>query len=262
MEKIELSVREMKQSFFKSSITPRLLLVVAGLSLGWLARLILGAPVEDPKPSREIVRPVSEPSEEVIDLPIIKESAYRDESGIVPPIQIPGQLPTGLASFNVTPAAIGTTEFGHDASAIFEPHGEEVCASGCAASRHPTEHLSEETFKQLLTAYTYEPIDQTNNALEELLYYGPQTRKWIETVGVGDLDSKRAEFLWEELKLTHANVTIRVTDQSGVIRSWIEPARVPLDRRHVFSMETKQVQSLVTSGTVKRVGLNHAWVRL
>jgi len=37
---------------------------------------------------------------------------------------------------------------------------------------------------------------------------------------------------------------------------------VPFDRRHVFEMKTNSLQPLVTSGTVKRVGLNHAWIRL
>ena len=244
-------------------MTSRLTLVLLGLCLGWVARLVLGAPVEEAPPSRTINRPLGEEVEEIIDLPIIKKTAVgnlqdSDDSGFVPPIQIPGELPFGHVSFNKTL----DPGFDHDPDAIFEPHGESICASGCAVSRHPTEQLSQEKFKRLLTEYTYEPINQTNNALEELLYYGSQSRKWIESIGVGDLDRKRATFLWKELKLDHVQVSIRVTDQAGIVRSWIKPTRVPLDRRHIFSMETKQVQSLVTSGTVKRVGLNHAWVRL
>jgi hypothetical protein len=37
---------------------------------------------------------------------------------------------------------------------------------------------------------------------------------------------------------------------------------VPLDRRHVFKMDTKDLPPLITSGTVKRVGLHHLWTRL
>ena len=37
---------------------------------------------------------------------------------------------------------------------------------------------------------------------------------------------------------------------------------VPLDRRHEFDMQVNNVQPLITSGTVKRVGLYHLWNRL
>jgi hypothetical protein len=46
------------------------------------------------------------------------------------------------------------------------------------------------------------------------------------------------------------------------VRSWLDPTEVPFDRRHVFEMEASGVQPLVTSGTVKRVGLYHLWTRL
>ena len=247
----------MKERFFKS----RLGLVATGIALGYLARIVLGAPAEEAGPTRTIDRPLPanvEFEEEVIDLPIIKDHEDENESGLVPPIRLPGMLP----SQPMTPGQLLSDEFAHDSAALFEPHGEELCASGCAASRHPTEKLSLEHFEDLLVAYTYEPMDQTNNALEELLYFGPQTRKMIELHGVGNLDSTRAEFLWEQLKYNRAKISIRVVDDSGEARTWIEPTEVPFDRRHVFEMKTKNVQALVTSGTVKRVGLNHIWCRL
>ena len=40
------------------------------------------------------------------------------------------------------------------------------------------------------------------------------------------------------------------------------PERVPLDRRHVFELTPADLQPLVASGTVKRVGLHHIWTRL
>ena len=243
-------------------------MVALGIGLGYLARLTLGAPAVDDGPTREINRPLPEVKSldnESIDLPLLgDESDSQDDAGLVPPIPLPGELPVygfsqnGFSQYQ----KFGNDDFGHGAEALFEPHGEKLCASGCAASRHPTETLTAEHFKSLLVAYTYEPMDQTNNALEELMYFGPQTKKMIEAHGVGDLDSKRAEFLWEQLKYNKAKVSIRVVDESGVVRSWIEPTEVPFDRRHIFEMQTKNVQDLVTSGTVKRVGLNHCWLRL
>jgi len=51
-------------------------------------------------------------------------------------------------------------------------------------------------------------------------------------------------------------------DEAGEVRSWLPATRVPLDRRHEFDMEVHDVQRLITSGTVKRVGLDHLWTRL
>ena len=238
-------------------------LVAIGICLGYLARLIFGAPSEESALPRTIDRPLPEKAqtgqEEVIDLPIIKLNKDQpEESGLVPPIRLPGSLPLDATSWPGHQNDLKT----HDSTVIFEPHGDQVCASGCAASRHPTETLTREHFERLLIEYTYEPLDQTNNALEELMYFGSQTRAMLQSFGVGQLDSRRAEFLWEQSKLNKAKVSIRVLDQAGDVRTWIEPTTVPFDRRHVFEMQTRNVQPLVTSGTVKRVGLNHIWTRL
>jgi len=57
-------------------------------------------------------------------------------------------------------------------------------------------------------------------------------------------------------------ISLRILDEAGRVRSRINGVRVPLDRRHVFEMENEGLQPLVTSGTVKRVGLDHLWTRL
>lgn len=244
----------------------RFFLIVLGLALGWLARLILGAPSEETGPSRVIERPLTAPAEEeVIDIPLNRRATKQhDESGLIPPLRLPGKFPfnhpTLEPSLDAEPASI--TQFEHDPAALFEAHGEQMCASGCAASRHPTEPLTLDQYHRLIKEYAYEPMDQTNNALEALLYYGPQTRQWMESEGAGLLDQERAEFLWEQLQFAHASVSIRVTDEQGVIRTWANSTRVPFDRRHIFEMQTNNLQHLVTSGTIKRVGLNHSWIRL
>lgn len=267
----------MKLSFLGPSIT----LICAGILLGFVARMVLGVPdalETSETPAREISRPLPEKMDEVIDLPILRDgrevsvgdaAAEEGVSGVVPPIQLPGQLPfsqnqPSLESPPTTPMVFVSEEdqFAHDPEAVFHSHGEKVCASGCAASNHPTEILSEDRFWTLLDEYKLEPMDQTNNALEALLYYGPQTQKFILDQGVGSLDRQRTGFLWEQLKCNKVKVSLRLVDNEGEVRSWLEPTSVPFDRRHVFDMKTNNLQSLVTSGTVKRVGLNHAWVRL
>ena len=232
---------------------PQLWLVAAGIGLGYLARIVLGGPPTESEPINSFNSPIVEPEEESIDLPIIGKEPDKDESGLVPPIK--------FDSKSISPT-FQPSDFTHDENSIFEPHGEQICASGCAASRHPTGQLTKRKFEHLLEDYSRRPLDETNSALEELLYYGPQTSKMVQQFGLAKLDEEKARFLRDQLAFTHAKISIRVVDQNGVIRTWLDQSRVPFDRRHVFEMETRDLQPLITSGTVKRVGLNHLWTRL
>ena len=296
-----------RASLFQS----RIVLVAAGVGLGYLARLVFGAPaIEDSSPHQ--LRPyedrLKEAKPEEIDLPLERPNRFSpqpwelEQQGLVPPLHIPGQIlvhnpgqlpgqkpgqkpiqsPRPLASQSTgeltsgepgdflsnPPASMAAggaddwNPYAHDPTAAFHPHGEQVCASGCAASRHPTATLTRPHFEQLLAVFANEPMNQTSNALEELLYFGPQTKRLMERVGCPGLDPDRKNFLWTELRKTHARISIRVVDEEGRVRTWLDGAAVPLDRRHVFEMETRNLQPLVTSGTVKRVGLNHLWTRL
>jgi hypothetical protein len=185
---------------------------------------------------------------------------------LVPPIQVTSNQSSARSGpeseLHVPVVAVGPAEFAHSPRAIFEPHGHAVCASGCAASRHPTGKLSADAFRSLLAQFATEPVDETSLALETLLFYGRQTRDLLASHGSAPLDPLREAVLQRELQYTHATVEIRVVDEKGTVRSWLPPTRVPLDRRHVFAMEVRGVQPLVTSGTVKRVGLYHLWTRL
>ncbi len=184
--------------------------------------------------------------------------------GLVPPVEIvglnrtPGQqeLFRHLARFDLE------HPFDHDADASFHAHGEKVCASGCAASRHPTETLGEAEFRQWMDQLDQTSLDEHNLAFESLLYHGRQTSDWLLKLGTCGIAPEAARRLHAELQKTHVLVEIRLTDEFGEVRSWLPPTRVPLDRRHVFTMRTRRLQPLVTSGTVKRVGLDHLWTRL
>ncbi len=242
----------------------RLSLVALGIVLGYLARLTFGGPAVEELPQNVFHSEIVEPDpDDTIDLPLLKtgqeDPGEEDSSGMVPPISVPRPL------FSSRPSHVFAAHdpaFDHGETAVFEPHGEQLCASGCALSRHPTDQLARHQFEKLLSKLADQPLDETNGALEELLYFGPQTLKLMQAHGAGNLSDRQAEFLWSQLQYTHAKISLRVVDQGGEIRTWLEPTRVPLDRRHVFSMETNDLQPLVTSGTVKRVGLNHLWTRL
>ena len=261
---------------FRRFYGSQLILIAIGITLGYLARLAFGGPETDAEPKTSFNHPIVEPVEESIDLPLIKKAlptkkapidktplqeapAADDTSGLVPPISIFGNL---RASNEPNSMYASLSDFDHDSTAAFEPHGDQVCASGCALSRHPTAELTKSHFLKLLADFPAKPMDETNQALEELLYYGPQTRRMIETNGLENVDGNSAKFLLGQLKYSHAKIAIRVVDMNGNVRTWLDSTSVPFDRRHVFDMQTANLQPLVTSGTVKRVGLNHIWTRL
>ena len=189
---------------------------------------------------------------------------------LVPPIEVAGHLlpsesHAGTLLWNpdsLVGRVASIADFSADPEAHFHAHGEEVCASGCAASNHPTKELTPEYFHELLGQYATEPMDETSFALESLLYFGRQTLVLLNEEGDYPLDPLRSDFLRQELKKTHAKVEVRVVDEHGEVRTWLPPTRVPLDRRHEFDMQVNNVQPLITSGTVKRVGLYHLWNRL
>ena len=254
----------MSRNFSQSRIS----LIFMGICLGLVARYILGAPAEDESPKMEFDRPfdpavVSDDVETKVGA-VAGVRSGELMSGLVPPIVLPSQanslvLKEGRYQEQYFPQQ---SAFSHGEAAMFEAHGAQLCASGCAASRHPTGELSDVRYRELISQVDSGPMAETNEALEELIFFGSQTRRQINVNGFGTLDADWVGFLGEQLACSHAKISIRVTDEQGVVRTWIEPTRVPFDRRHVFSMSTKELQPLVTSGTVKRVGLNHAWIRL
>jgi hypothetical protein len=145
---------------------------------------------------------------------------------------------------------------------VFHPHGEQICASGCAASRHPTEQLTRDRLEQLLAEYAVESTADPGDALETLLYYGRQVTTLLDQYGTGPLDPRHVALLRRELALGHVEIELRLVDESGVVRASLPPTSVPLDRRHEFTLEPHNLQPLIASGTVKRVGRDHLWTRL
>ena len=153
--------------------------------------------------------------------------------------------------------------YDHDLDAIFHPHGDQQCASGCAASRHPTRRLTRERLQELLATVEQRPLDDRNPAFEELLYFGPQALEmWQRYERRFPLAKATTARLVEEWRKSHVGVQLRLLDSAGNVCAWLPATQVPLDRRHVFTMRTDQLPPLIASGTVKRVGVHHLWTRL
>lgn len=175
----------------------------------------------------------------------------------------------GGKSVEASPFAIGDLalltsldDFSYDDRAHWHAHGKQMCQSGCAVSNHPTRDLSRAEFRRLVAEYGASPAGESGPGFEALLYYGKQTRDLLARDGASPLDAEHVRRLTRELSRTHVRVSFRITDADGRRRVSLPPTRVPLDRRHVFTMETVDLQPLVTSGTVKRVGQDYLWVRL
>ena len=145
---------------------------------------------------------------------------------------------------------------------IFEPHGTSLCASGCALSRHPTPELEVSRFHRLVESYQVEPMTEESAALEELLFFGPQTQRLLELESF-QLDEERLSFLKQELARDEVSIEFRLIDQDDKVRVSLPPTVVPFDRRYVFEpVLTDDFQPPEASGTVKRVGLRHIWQRI
>ncbi|MCA8919637.1 MAG: hypothetical protein KDB32_11205 [Planctomycetes bacterium] len=134
------------------------------------------------------------------------------------------------------------------------------CAS-CGDARHPTAPLLLGEYETLIAQYANDPVDDSE-ALDSLCYYGVQTRDMLRDHGVGDLDAEHAEFFKREISRTHAFLSVRVTDENGVVRISMLRKRVAFDQRaHHEVDEVVDVLPPEISGTVKRVGLYHIWAR-
>jgi hypothetical protein len=115
----------------------------------------------------------------------------------------------------------------------------------------------------LLAAYQHEPIDRESDAFDELLYFGAQTRFQLRNESLRKLlDTEHLMLLNRELSRERAMVSIRLLDQHGKVRAECPATEVPQHVRQVFECDVYDLQPLVCSGTVKRVGKNHIWQRL
>ena len=229
----------------------RILIIVIGVSIGFGLKLALSLCSDPTSDSGSAVAGVDE-----------SDPRFTQAETLIPPIEFVDLFSSQLFQPTIIDPNVTFNEFSLDSAAAFHPHGDKVCASGCALSNHPTEKLSHKTFEELIVECGQSRMDEHNIAFEALLYYGRQTRDFLEQDGFSPLTTSQARILNRELLRTHALISIRVVDEQGEVRSFISKTRVPFDRRHVFAMETNNLQPLVTSGTVKRVGVHHMWTRL
>jgi hypothetical protein len=188
------------------------------------------------------------PSAEAAKAPIPAVSATFPNSEIVPAISFGATAPESTSG-------MGACFAWRDA------HGKSTCKSGCELSQHPTLDLTARKFEALMEDYGSPDRAIADAALDELIYYGPQARRLFAESGAA-IGTPRRKVLEEELAVTRALVSLRVVDERGRTPIRLEPVSVLLDARHAFNLTAEPgVLPPESSGTVKRVGRDHVWVR-
>ena len=138
------------------------------------------------------------------------------------------------------------------------------CNTGCAApdpnSKIP--RLEHDEMLALFEQYAAEPFGNDSLALDTLLYHGEQARMTLDLhVPEGTLSAEQEAFLRDELAKTHAEVEMRVVDETGQTRALLARTDVPFGIKQHLELDTVDLGHLETGGTVKRVGLHHLWSR-
>ena len=135
-----------------------------------------------------------------------------------------------------------------------------ACTIGCALA--PPGPLPDDEIAGLLARVAGASYGAPTLPLETLLFHADATRDYIERNGTAPLDPERARFLQTELARTHAIVSMRLIDASGVVRARLGETRVTLGKKeHLVFRDTVRLQSFEANGTVARVGLGHIWTR-
>ncbi|MHC5114078.1 MAG: hypothetical protein ACYTGP_06585 [Planctomycetota bacterium] len=140
---------------------------------------------------------------------------------------------------------------------------EETCGAGCSADVHVTPALSRARYETLLAEMVRGPMSRDNAALEELLFYGADVRRWLADAPPERLAPDWRELLERESARRFAVIDMRFVNREGIERIRLEPTRVPLGiKQHVHPTHRLDLPPLELSGTVKRVGLDHLWTRI
>ena len=156
--------------------------------------------------------------------------------------------------------AAGGTETEHDP--------ERICATGCAVGSGELEGPTRAELETLLDGLRDSPLDADNLALATLLFHGARVGRMLDGLdgldGLCDrLDPPTEAFLRRELERRHARLDVRFLNADGSERLRLGARRIPLDeKQHLFPSHAEALTPPEISGTVRRVGLDHLWVRL
>jgi len=142
-----------------------------------------------------------------------------------------------------------------------------VVAGGCGDAcrledRTGPTALDEATFLSLRADWADDPLGTPTEALESLLFWADGTRSWLDALGPGPLSPQQDAWLRHQLDRDAYDMEMRLVDDRGDVRGTLEAQDLPFDHKEHLSFEgTGALQTLVTAGRSKRVGLAHLWSR-
>ncbi len=155
-----------------------------------------------------------------------------------------------------TPPIVVSTPIGAEGSAI-------NCASSCTGP-DPANHdtLEAELIPGILEEWNTQAVGEPTIELETLLFYLHDTQAYIAEHGTPGLDDAHAAFLKAELARDTVSMQMRLLDEAGNTRGFLDAPSFPLwEKQHLTFTGTGSLGHLETGGKAKRVGLAHLWTR-
>ena len=104
------------------------------------------------------------------------------------------------------------------------------------------------------------PAGQQSDGLDLLLVHAHDARTFLEAEGWPGLSAAHRAWLARELSRDRARFEMRLVDEHGATRAWIEQ-EVELSVKQHLSLDHDRLPGLVASGTVIRVGTERLWTR-
>lgn len=146
---------------------------------------------------------------------------------------------------------------------IETPSNDPDCTpKGCGTVDSRDPDYTSEVFEGLLAAWQNDPIGESTEALDTLLFHTWESAEYVELLGTDSLDAEHATFLKQELAKSVVDVEMRLVDEHGALRGHMTSEGVPLkEKQHLVFADTGSLKRFEASGKVKRVGLHHLWSR-
>ncbi len=136
----------------------------------------------------------------------------------------------------------------------------DICATGCAAIPRTQTALERADFERWIADFAE---TGASDALDGLLFHGVDTLVLLDEETEALLGPERTAFLRTELSRTQAILDVRLIDERGIERMRLGGRRIPLNQKqHLFPDQTDNLEPPEISGTLRRVGREHLWVRL
>lgn len=137
----------------------------------------------------------------------------------------------------------------------------EECTTSCSLAKHPIAPFAAADFEVAMQEYAKHDAEEPSEPLERLLFYGPDTRRFLETFGADALPAQHLRVLERELARDHAMVSLRLVDEADNVVVVYGPHSVPIGQKQHLAPVGDDLQAMEFNGTVMRTGVNYLWSR-